>query len=305
MATMLYNGIRVIVCIPAFNEARSIANVIAKAKPYATEIIVCDDGSSDGTAEVAGEAGARIIKHPFNKGYGEAIKTLFAAARESQADVMVTLDSDGQHDAGQIPTIVAPILQGSHDIVIGSRFLTETDRQEVPFYRSVGIKTITKLTHAVSYNHITDAQSGFRAYSKEALANIKLTQKGMAVSTEILIRAKEKGLPVTEVPVTISYDVEDSSTHNPVSHALTVVSSIIKYISLRHPLAFFGISGLILLTTASFFGGNALSLFLRTNYTSTNMLVISIGLSAIGVTLIATGLILYTLMAINREKKII
>src|SRR5690349_12554718 len=106
---------RVLACIPAFNEARNIGDIIKKAKPYATEIIVCDDGSADGTYEAAKAAGALVIRHPANRGYGAAIQTLFQAAKERHADVMVTLDSDGQHDPSQIPGVVEPILNEGFD----------------------------------------------------------------------------------------------------------------------------------------------------------------------------------------------
>ena len=143
-----------------------------------------DDGSTDNTYEAATSAGAIVIRNPENKGYGVAIRSLFQAAKEKDADIMVTLDSDGQHNPDQIPEVIEPLKQG-FDIVIGSRFLKSDDKQKVPRYRSLGIKTITKLTQAASYNGITDSQSGFRAYNKNALSKINLFEDGMAVSTEI------------------------------------------------------------------------------------------------------------------------
>src|SRR5690606_24822477 len=125
----------------------------------------------------------------------------------------------------------------------GSRFLNDQDRKRVPGYRSFGIRTITKFAQLTSYSNITDAQSGFRAYSKNAISKIDLSEEGMAVSTEILMRAGEKNLLIKEVPITVRYDVEDSSTHNPVFHGLSVLGAIIRFVSLRHPLAFYGLPG--------------------------------------------------------------
>lgn len=291
----------IVICIPAYNEAKSIAAIVEKAKHFASKVIVCDDGSIDNTGEIARSAGATVIIHSSNKGYGSAIRSLFQAARKYDADVMVTLDSDGQHDAEQIPRLIQPILEDKADIVIGSRFLTDDDRGKVPVYRSIGIKTITKFTQVATYKNITDAQSGFRAYSRTALAKIDLAETGMAISAEILFRAKENNLILMEVPVTIRYDVEDASTHNPLQHGMAVISSVIKFISLRHPLAFYGIPGIALLIVAGFFITNALDLFSKTRFVSTNMIIISVGAALMGVVLLVAGVILNILVALLRD----
>jgi len=187
-------------------------------------------------------------------------------------------------------------------MVIGSRFLNSNDKEKVPRYRSLGIKTITKLTQAASYNGITDSQSGFRAYSRNALSKINLFEDGMAVSMEILLRAKEKNLLTTEVPITINYDMEDTSTHNPISHGIGVLYSVLQFISLRHPLAFYGLPGIVLLGIAAFIMKNALNLFSKTGYVSTNMILIAVGIAVVGVVLLATAAIVYTLIALLKGK---
>ena len=284
----------------------SIKDVILKAKKYANEVIVYDDGSTDNTCEIAKISGVSfIIVAPNNRGYSAAIRALFQASRNKNADIMITLDSDGQHDADQIPDIIDPIVKGECDIVIGSRFLTNNDSQKVPRYRSVGIKTITKITQYASYEGITDAQSGFRAYNRNALSKIELFEEGMSVSTEILLRSKEKKLVVKEVPVTINYDVENNgrtSTKNPMSHGMGVLYSVVRFVSLRHPIAFYGLPGVALLIIAAIFMNHALNLFSETRYVSTNMILISIGTSVVGVILLATGAILYTMIALLRGK---
>jgi len=294
--------VRILVCIPAFNEAKTIAEVIMKSKKYADTVIVYDDGSTDDTYEVANSAGATVIRNPENKGYGVAIRSLFQAAKEQNADIMVTLDSDGQHNPDQIPQLIEPLLKQRFDMVIGSRFLDSNDKEKVPRYRSFGIKTITKLTQAASYSGITDSQSGFRAYNKNALSKINLFEDGMAVSIEILLRAKEKKLLTTEVPITINYDVKDTSTHNPISHGVGVLYSVLQFISLRHPLAFYGLPGIALLGVAAFFLKNVLHLFSTTGYVSTNMILISVGIAVVGVVLLATAAIVYTLVALLKDR---
>ena len=292
---------RILVCIPAFNEVNAISDIIGKSKKYSDEVIVYDDGSTDDTSEVAESAGAIVIRNPENKGYGVAIRSLFQAAKEKDADVMVTLDSDGQHDPDQIPELTERLKQG-FDIIIGSRFLNNRDKQKVPKYRSLGIKTITKLTQAASYNGITDSQSGFRAYNKNALSKINLFEDGMAVSTEILLRASEKKLLMSEVPITVRYDMKDKSTHNPITHGISVAYSVFQFISLRHPLAFYGVPGIALLGIAAYFMKNALDLFAKTEYVSTNMILIAVGIAVVGVVLLATAAIVYTLIALLKGK---
>jgi glycosyltransferase involved in cell wall biosynthesis len=284
--------------MPAYNESKTIRKVIEEAQKYADEVIVYDDGSVDHTNDVVKAAGATVIRHPYNRGYGAAIKRIFRIAREKNADVIVTLDSDGQHDPASIPLLVEPILKQESDIVIGSRFLADDHKRKVPRYRSFGIKTITKFTKTACLYNITDAQSGFRAYSKNAVSKINLFEDGMAVSTEILLRARENDLKITEVPVSINYEVEKSSRHNPLTHGIGVLYSVIHFISLRHPLLCYGLAGIVLLTIASFYTHDALQLFSEKRYISTNMILISVGISVVGVVLLITGVILYSIKAL-------
>lgn len=291
-----------IVCIPAFNEAANIANIVTAAREYADEVIVCDDGSSDYTGEKASAAGATVVKHAVNKGYGGAIKTLFGAAKERNADVMVTIDSDGQHDPQQIPSVIEPIVSCGYDIVIGSRFLKNEDRKKVPAYRSFGIKAITRLAQMTYHRNLTDAQSGFRAYGRRALNEIELTEEGMAVSTEILMRAGQADLMIKEVPISVRYDVEDGSTHNPITHGVGIILTIIRYLSIYHPLSFYGLPGLALLAVSGLHVNWALELFSSTRYVSTNLILIAVGSAVIGMMLLLTSLILYTTSALLRER---
>lgn len=292
---------QIVVCIPAFNEETNISNVIEKVKQYAIQIIVYDDGSTDKTADVAHEMGALVIRGQRNKGYGKALSMLFQHASLTKADIMVTMDSDGQHDPAQIPLLIEPLLQNQADIVIGSRFLNKDDRSKVPAYRSLGIKAITKMTRVACFENITDAQSGFRAYNLNALSKLRLYENGMAISTEILLRAEENNLRIAEVPITVRY-FKDSSTHNPISHGLTVMNHLLKHMSFKKPLIFYGIPGLILLVISSFFIYNALDLFSTTRYVSTNMIIISLGFAIMGILLLATSAIIYTIISIFKGR---
>jgi glycosyltransferase involved in cell wall biosynthesis len=292
---------KIIVCIPAYNEEKNIASIVQRARNHANEVIVCDDGSSDNTAKFAKQEGAFVISHPKNSGYGKTVRTLFQSALERKADIIVTIDADGQHDPEQIPTIVEPILKDGFDIVIGSRFKDGRDDLRIPLHRSFGIKTITKFTKQASYKNLTDAQSGFRGYKRHALETMNLAEDGMQISTEILLRAGSNKLTVTEVPVKINYDVENASTHNFLSHGMRVLFSVIQFISFRHPLLFYGLPGIALLAVSGYFIYNALELFSETRFISINMILLSITATIIGIILLTTGNILFTIVLMLRK----
>ena len=235
---------KIVIGIPAFNEEKNIAGILIKLKKISQHVIVCDDGSNDLTAKIAEELDAIVIQHKKNLGYGSAIKSIFLKAHEVNADVLVTFDADGQHRIEDISTILEPIKKNIADVVIGSRFLNTN--QEIPKYRKIGIQTITKLTNITGGTKITDSQSGFRAYNKKILENIRPTEIGMGISTEILIKTQRSGYKITEVPITILYE-GDTSTHNPVSHGTSVIFSTLKYVAIERPLTFYGIPGFIFL----------------------------------------------------------
>ncbi len=198
-------GPKVIAAIPCFNTQPFITDLVIRAKKHVDQVIVIDDGSNDGTAEVARAVGALVISHGKNRGYGEAIKSCFEVARVKAADVLVVLDGDGQHNPDEIPHILEPVLKKEADIVIGSRFLNR--KNNVPKYRKLGIGIINFLYNFGSRTRISDAQSGFRVYSKKAIDGISIREKGMAVSIEILAKSRKKGFLITEVPVSCSYSL--------------------------------------------------------------------------------------------------
>ncbi len=294
-ATDAHRHAKITVCVPAYNEENNISDIVQRARNFSDEVIVCNDGSTDNTAELAKKEGAFVVNHHKNLGYGKSVRTLFQTALERNADIIITLDSDGQHNPEQIPSIVEPIVKQGFDIVIGSRFLGLKDKLKVPFYRSFGIKTITKFTKQASYKNLTDAQSGFRGYNRHALETMNLVEDGMQISTEILLRAGSKNLTVTEVPVTINYDVKSSSTHNFLSHGIGVLFSVIQFISLRHPLVFYGLPGVALLTMSGYLAYNALELFSSTRFISVNMILLSMTATIIGIILLTTGSILFAI----------
>ena len=289
----------IIAAIPAYNEERTIARVVIEAQKYVDKVIVCDDGSTDLTGEIAKRLGAEVIRHEKNIGYGGALSSLFKRAREINPDAMIVLDADLQHDPNDIPNLVSYILNGEADIVIGSRFLEK--EATVPKYRKVGIKIITTLTKSSSYKEISDAQSGFRAYNRKAIHSIMPTEQGMGASTEILLKAKERGLKVIEVPVKINYNVEKPSTQNPIYHGLDVILSTVKHMSIRRPLLFYGVPGIISMLISLFFWVWTLQTFATTRQVITNIALMAVATTIAGLMLLTTAIILWVLVSIVRE----
>jgi len=286
--------------IPAFNEEKNIAAIITKLADITDTIIVCNDGSSDLTSDIAEKMGAFVINHEKNLGYGAAIRSIFLKAKELDGDILVTFDADGQHRIEDIEKVTKPIIDQEVDLVIGSRFLDESEK-EVPRYRKVGIKVITKITNASIKKQLTDSQSGFRAYSKKVLAELNPSELGMGISTEILIKASSKNFRITEVPIKILY-AGDTSTHNPVSHGSSVILSTIKYTSIEHPLKFYGIPSMILFIIGISFTYLSAEYYAEIGRLNTNLTIIAAGTVLIAVVLLITSILLYSLVSVVREK---
>ncbi len=286
--------------IPAFNEEKNIAAIITKLADITDTIIVCNDGSSDLTSDIAEKMGAFVINHEKNLGYGAAIRSIFLKAKELDGDILVTFDADGQHRIEDIEKVTKPIIDQESDLVIGSRFLDENEK-EVPKYRKVGINVLTKITNATIKKQLTDSQSGFRAYSKKVLNELNPAELGMGISTEILIKASTKNFRISEVPIKIIYD-GDTSTHNPISHGSSVLFSTIKYTSIEHPLKFYGIPSMIFFAIGVFFTYYSIEYYAEVGRLNTNLALVSAGSMLTAIVLFITCILLYSLVSVVREK---
>jgi glycosyltransferase involved in cell wall biosynthesis len=287
--------------IPAFNEEKNIGLLVVELLKIVDYVIVCNDGSNDNTGIIAKKMGAVVVNHERNLGYGAGIKSLFLKARELGVDVLVTLDADGQHRFEDVDTVLGPIMNHETDIVIGSRFLNQ-NQQQIPSYRKAGIKIITKLANTTLDKTITDSQSGFRAYNSKVLSEIVPLEHGMGVSNEILIKANKKGFKISEVPIVVSYE-GDTSTHNPISHGMSVIFSTLKIISIENPFKLYGIPGCIFLAIGLFF-----TILTIQDFTETKQMLLStaiIGAASIifGTILLMTSIILYSIVNLIRDRK--
>ena len=291
---------KIIIGIPAFNEEKNIASIITKLMNITDSIIVCNDGSSDLTSEIAEKMGVMVINHEKNLGYGAAIRSIFLKAKELDGDILVTFDADGQHRIEDIENVTTPIINQEAELVIGSRFLDDSEK-EIPQYRKVGIKVITKITNASIKEKLTDSQSGFRAYSKKVVDELNPSELGMGISTEILIKASSKNFKIVEVPIKILYS-GDTSTHNPISHGSSVILSTIKYTSIEHPLKFYGIPSVIFFIVGLSFTYLSAQYYAEIGRLNTNLTIVAAGTILIAVVLLITSILLYSLVSVVREK---
>jgi len=292
----------IVVGVPAFNEEKTIARVVLEALKYADRVVVCDDGSADLTAEIAERLGAVVVRHERNLGYGAAVQSLFRRARELNADVLVTLDADGQHFPSEIPNVVGPIVDGVADVVIGSRFVDKHLAYTIPWYRRAGIKFITKILNGSSKHGVKDAQSGFRAYNRKSLETLIVFEDGMGVSAEILINARKQGLWVCEVPSSCSYDSGvETSTCNPVRHGVDVVMSIVRLVVEDKPLQLLGMPGIICLIVGAFFGVWMLQLYAAEHRIVTNVALASVAFILIGFFALSTAITLYAITRLTEK----
>ena len=288
-----------LICIPAFNEESRLGEIIVEAKKYADSVIVCDDGSSDNTSKIAISQGAELIRHSKNLGKGAAMKSLFNYAKDHDAELVVMIDGDGQFKANEIPLLIKPIMNG-YDVVIGNRL---GKNSKMPNYRTFGNKVLDKITNIAVDLPFEDTQSGFRSYSKKAINSISIQSDGFGSDAEILVNASQKNLKITDVPVSVLYDIgTKTSTKNPVSHTTEVIISLIELISIRRPLSYLGIPGIIIFAMGIIFSIIVITLFNETRYFSIPYMLLTIGSFTLGLILIMMSVLLFSINNSNKKK---
>jgi glycosyltransferase involved in cell wall biosynthesis len=207
-------GLRRIAIVPALNEEGSIAAVIAEIRAVdpGFDVIVIDDGSTDRTAARAAEQGAHVLTLPFNLGIGGAVQTGLKYAREHDFDISVQIDADGQHDPGELPKLLAPLIAGEADVVVGSRFLGEKN-YKAPMLRRIGIRTFAWIVSAVVGQPLTDTSSSFRAFGRRAIGYFARDYPhGFVETVEATVIAARCGLRLKEVPVVMRQRVMGQSS---------------------------------------------------------------------------------------------
>ena len=212
---------RSLTALPVYNEARHLNSVLDQVCHFSSEVLVVDDGSTDGTGELlARRDDVHVISHPANRGYGAALRTAFADATARGFDAIITIDCDGQHEPQRIPRFV----QASHDydIVSGSRYLDlfPEDHAPPPERRMVNEQITTELNRRLDLS-LTDAFCGFKAYRTAALAKLELSEDGYGMPLELWVAAAAAGLSIKELGVPLIYLDETRSFGGPLDDVQT------------------------------------------------------------------------------------
>jgi glycosyltransferase involved in cell wall biosynthesis len=290
------------VILPAYNEEVSIGSIVLLTRFYADNVIVVDDGSSDRTAEVARKAGAEVIIHEVNQGKGRALKNGFAAADDFGADIIVTMDSDGQHNPADIPKLVAPIIEGEADMVNGSRYLNSLDKS-TPVYRRVGQIILDRVTKLNSGLTITDSQSGFRAFAASTKDVFRFNAQDMAIESEMLADAGKSGLRIKEVEIGVLRNA-DSNFKNPIKFFIEILSRAMEDIEVNKPLYYYSVPGFALATVALYMGAKIFeSFYLGVESVSFGSTFLMIFLVLFGIFMTVTGIVIYSMAGMIEQNK--
>ena len=193
----------IFVVVPAYNEAPAIGTVLHELRAVYSNVVVVDDGSTDGTHEAARASATYVLRHPINCGQGAALQTGIDFALHRGAEFIVTFDADGQHRIEDIAVLLSPIVSGEYDIALGSRFLGSS--VGIPPLRRRMLRLGVLFTRLVNGVNLTDAHNGLRAFSRRAAQRINLRLDRMAHATELIDQVRQSGLPFKEVPVEIRY----------------------------------------------------------------------------------------------------
>jgi len=291
----------IIACIPAYNEERTIAKVVLLAQKHVDKVVVCDDGSSDLTGDIAEKLGAFVIRNG-HRGKGYALRTALSYAKSFNPDFVVVLDADGQHDPDDIPSLIQPIREGKADMVVGSRYLDGSG--EVPLYRRLGLKLIDALSRKSSNNLVQDTQCGFRAYSGKALNTMLLCESnGYEIEMEQLKLAAKSGLRVTEIPICVRYKgLEKTSKQNPIKQGSGLIGTALRLIVEERPMLLLGVPGALLVVFGIVTGMYLLWYFNTARYFSLPIALITLGALFMGTLLFITSIMLYAISTLKNRK---
>jgi glycosyltransferase involved in cell wall biosynthesis len=290
---------KIMIAIPAHNEERFIGSVVIQSLQYTPHVVVIDDGSRDATTLIAERAGAKVLRHVVNRGKSEAVNTALIWARAQGADALIFIDGDGQHRPDEIDRVMDPVLRGEADMVIGSRFLSV--KSAIPAYRKVGQHFFTTVTNVASTMSVTDSQSGFRAFSRRAIAVLQFKGAGLSVESEMQFQAKEHGLVITEVPISVVY--AEKAKRNPFAHGMQILSNLLKLVGQHRPLAFFGLEGFLMLLAGTYMAAVTTQIFARTHELAVGYALIAVLLLILGIMSLFVGLMLHAIRGFFTDLK--
>jgi len=287
----------IVVAIPAYNEDRFIGSLVLKLRARDRRILVIDDGSTDATADLAEAAGATVVRHEHNQGKMAAVQTAFEHARRMGADALVLLDGDSQHDPSDVDGLVEPILKGDADMVVGSRFAGV--RSEIPRWRVAGQHALTMATNVGSGLRLSDTESGFRAFSRRALEEMRFSGSGFAIEPATQFQAKARGWKVVEVPIHVHYELP--MKRNPVLHGVGQIDAILRLIAEHRPLLFFGVPGLLILLAGLGLGLQVVRIYDASQQLAVGYSLITVLLVIVGILASFVGIMLHAIRDLVEE----
>jgi glycosyltransferase involved in cell wall biosynthesis len=296
---------RVLIAIPCYNEELTIGSLVLRAKRYSDDILIINDGSKDATADIAEDAGAVVISHSENQGKAASVLTAVQYAKHLKYDALVLLDGDGQHNVDEIPVLLDPILQEEADMVIGSRFLRSSSGEYyIPPHRRLGQKTLDLVTNASCSYKGSDTQSGYRALSRRAIMQLNMASEGYNIESDMIRHLSEQGLAITEVPISVRYDIPNGHKKNTLTHGFDIFSHIVGLISYRRPMLAFGIPGLLLTLIGLILGISTLSSYYALESFQYYPILIALVALILGLLLVVAAFIMNSLAQIGNSQKL-
>lgn len=286
-------NLNIAVLVPAYNEAKMIGSVLLSLKQYPLTILVVDDGSTDSTSEIARAAGIEVLRLDMNQGKGAALNHGLSHLKRLNPDIVVLIDADGQHLPQELPALLQPIVAGEADIVVGSRYLNNTSN--TPVHRQVGHKLINTATSLPTGISISDSQSGYRALSRKAMNLMRFSSKGFSVESEMQFLAKEHGLKMVEVPITIEYSGKEK--RSAFSQGSSVLNGILSLVGQYRPLLFFGLPGSLMMLAGVLLGVYVIQRYREVQQLATGYTMLTLLLILIGFSLLSTGITLHSIRA--------
>ncbi len=308
---MFYSKLKLVVLIPAYNEARAISDVIKKV-PKSIEgvneigILVINDGSTDDTAKIARESEAMVFSHPVNEGLGKTFTDGINQALKLKADIIVSIDADNQFDSSEIPKLIEPILRSRADMVTGTRFKNGQKIPNMSGLKRLGNKFFVRLINILTGKNFSDTACGFRAYSREAALNLNLFG-GFTYTQEVLLDLVGKEKKIEEVPVSVKYysDRNSKISGSLFSYGVQALMIVLKTFRDYFPLKFFGIPGLAIFSVGATSVLYSLIFYLVNRYTTPIRMVLFSGsaLLIFGLLLVILALVADMLKRIRRNQE--
>ncbi|MDQ3809884.1 MAG: glycosyltransferase family 2 protein [Chloroflexota bacterium] len=288
---------RIVIAVPAYNEDRYIGSLVLKLRARGHVVLVVDDGSTDATAAVAELAGATVVRHDGNLGKTAAVQTAFEYARRTGAVGLVLIDGDSQHDPLEVERLIEPIVNGDADMVVGSRFAGL--RSAIPRWRVVGQHALRAATNLGSGLRLSDTESGFRAFSRRALEEMRFSGRGFSVEPATQFEARSRGWKVVEVPVRVHYEL--AMKRNPVWHGFGQLDAILRLIAQHRPLWFFGVPGLLVLMSGLVLGVTVVRIYEATLQLAVGYALITVLLVIVGILSVFVGIMLHAIQSLIRD----